>query len=416
MPPRRLALLLIAALLAVTGGSVGCGGRDLASGLAEARKLRASGKPADAVTLLDGLEKRFPGDAGLLYERAEARHAAGHDAEALADTGAALQARPGFPEAMLLHGVLQAANGQEQEGLAMLRRLVAADPERPGVHRAMAVIHAKNGRFGPAVAQFELELKIHPDDPETLTDVGIFYLQTGQMENAADRLARAAAIPSAPARAHQYYAEILFKQAKREEGLAEQRKALALDPGNAELIVNHARALVGYGHPEEATKVLEEAVARGVKDPRVHVERARQAREALDYAGAADWLTKALALDPSLAQAQMDLGKVYLFQGRLAEARAAFEAAQKLAPTDAYAPYYLANLLADEGHYDQAVPLLERSLELDPLNPKAHYSLAQAYQRLGRGEEAKGEFAKHGEILRRLREAQPMSGTATSAD
>lgn len=419
--PRRAphatpAPLAVASLLALGLALAGCGGPGLDAGLAEARKLRESGNPADAVTVLNGLEKRFPGDARLLYERAQALHAAGKDEEALADTSAALQAKPNDPDTQLLHGVLQAAVGQEQEGLATLRRMVATDPNRPGVHRAMAMILARAGRNGPAVAQFEKELAIHPDDAETLADVGIFYLQTGQMEQAADRLRRAASLENAPARAHRYYAEVLFKEAKREEGLAEQRQALVLTPGDAELIVSHARALAGYGHPEEALKVLEDAVARGVRDPRVHVERARQAREALDYDGATAWLTKALEIDPSLAEAQMDLGKVYLFQGKLAEARAAFEAAQRLAPTDAYAPYYLANLLADEGQYDQAAPLLERSLELDPLNPKAHYSLAQAYQRLGRAEEAKAEFAKHAEILRRLREAQPMSGTATSAD
>ncbi|HUD72569.1 MAG TPA: tetratricopeptide repeat protein [Dongiaceae bacterium] len=416
MPRRALLRALVILTLAAAFAPLACGGPGLDAGLAEARRLRIAGRPAEALVLLNGLDKRHPGDARVLYERAEALHATGKEDQALADTSAALQAQPDLFDAQVLHGVLQAATGHEQEGLATLRRMVATDPNRAGVHRAMAIIQAKEGRLGPAVAQFELELKNHPNDAATLTDVGVFYLQTGQMENATDRLARAAALPDAPAKAHQYYAEILFKQAKREEGLAEQRKALALAPDDGELIVNHARALVGYGHPEEATKVLEAALARGVQDPRVLLERARQAREALDYPGATDYLTRAIALDPSLAEAQMDLGKVHLFQGHLAEARAAFEAARRLAPTDAYAPYYLANLLADEGHYDEAVPLLERSLELDPLNPKAHYSLAQAYQRLGRAEEAKGEFAKHGEILRRLREAGTMSGTATSAD
>lgn len=393
-----------------------CRGPGIDAGLAEARRLREAGNPAGAVAMLNSLEKRFPGEARLFYERAQALHAAGKDEEALQDTNAALQATPDFPDAQVLHGILQAATGKEQEGLATLRRMVAADPKRPGVHRAMAIIQARAGRNGAAVAQFELELKFHPDDVETLTDVGIFYLQTNQMEQAADRLRRAAAIDGAPARAHRYYAEVLFREAKREEGLAEQRKALALAPDDGEMIVNHARALAGYGHPDEATKVLEEAAARGVRDPGVHVERARQAREALDYDAATAWLMKAIGIDPSLAEAHLDLGKVYLFQGRLAEARASFETARRLAPTDPYAPYYLANLLADEGHHDQAAPLLERSLELDPLNPKAHYSLAQAYQRLGREADAKAEFAKHAEILRRLREGRPMSGTATSAD
>jgi hypothetical protein len=47
------------------------------------------------------------------------------------------------------------------------------------------------------------------------------------------------------------------------------------------------------------------------------------------------------------------------------------------------------------------------------LNPKAHYALAQALQRAGRGTEAQAELARHAEILERLRGQKETAGPAT---
>jgi len=414
--PFPTAAAILAAALSLLAAAVGCGGAGFEERLGEARRLRAAGGAAAAVDLLAGLARDRPGDAAVMYEQALALHDAGRDDEALERLTAALTARPDMTDAKVLRGIVLGALGRDQEGLAELRQVAATEPDRAGVHRAMGIIQARAGRFGPAVNQFEKELAKNPDDVESLTELGVFYLQTGQFEQAADRLQRAAGAVGAPARAHRFYAEVLFKQMRREEGLGEQRKALALAPQDIDLIISHARALQGYAHADEATTVLTSAIERGVADPRLPVELARQAREALDYDAAISWLEKAIAIDASLAEAYMDLGKVYLYQGRRDEARAAFEHAAALAPTDPYAPYYLATLLIDDGKYSEAVPLLQRSLEFDPLNPKAHYSLAQAFQRLGRHDEARTEFALHAEILKRLRETKQMSGPATSAD
>lgn len=409
---QRLRCLALSLLV----GALGCGGARFEERLAEARRLRAAGGAAAAVDILARLARDHPGDAALMYEQGLALHDAGRNDEALERLTAALAARPDMTDAKVLHGIVLGALGRDQEGLAELRQVVATEPDRAGVHRAMGIIQASAGRFGQAVNQFEKELAKNPDDVESLTELGVFYLQTGQFEQAADRLQRAAGATAAPARAHRYYAEVLFKQGRREEGLEEQRKALILAPQDVDLIVSHARALLGYAHAPEATTVLTAAIARGVGDPRIPVELARQAREALDYDAATSWLQKAIAIDGSLAEAHMDLGKVYLYQGHRDQARASFERAATLAPTDPYAPYYLATLLIDDEKFTEAAALLQRSLELDPLNPKAHYSLAQAFQHLGRNDEARSEFALHAEILKRLRESKQMSGPATSTD
>jgi len=276
----------------------------------------------------------------------------------------------------------------------------------------MAEILARGAHHAQAVNQFEKELSLAPDDRDTLTDLGVFYLQTGQIDQAADRLRRATAGGGGNARAHRAMAEVLVKQQRYEDALAEQRAAVALAPDDADLLVAHARALVAYGHAEESKKLLSDAQKRGVEDGALFAEQARQARDALDYPGAVAAYQKAIALDGRRAEFRLELGKTFLLMGRDAEARAAFEEARDLDPANAYAPFYLASILADEGKTEDAAKELRRSLELDPLNPKAHYALAQALQRLGQQDEARKEFAIHATILEKLRAAHA-SGTAT---
>jgi Flp pilus assembly protein TadD len=42
----------------------------------------------------------------------------------------------------------------------------------------------------------------------------------------------------------------------------------------------------------------------------------------------------------------------------------------------------------------EALPLLEKSLTLEPFNPPAHYRLSVLYRELGRNEEARREVAQ----------------------
>jgi tetratricopeptide (TPR) repeat protein len=345
---------------------------------------------------------------------AEARHLqeTGHADQALKLVDTVLAKEPALFDARLLKAsIVGALPGRDEEALGMLRQLAQAEPRRKGVHRAMGIILARSGKFGPAVNQFEKELQIDPDDTLTLTELGMYYLRTGQWEQAEDRLRRATADGRGDARAYRNLAEVSFHNGRTEDGLAQQREALKLAPDDADLLVTHARALLAYGHAEEGTALLEDA-ARRLNDAAIPAERARQAREALDYDGAVAAYKKALDLDPKRAATFLELGKTYLLMGRRDEARAAFESGHELSPSDPYPYFYLGTMDADDGRLDPAIDLLRKSLELDPINPKAHYALGQAYLRAGRGDEAQAEFSLHARMLERLRGSR-VSGTST---
>jgi tetratricopeptide (TPR) repeat protein len=79
-------------------------------------------------------------------------------------------------------------------------------------------------------------------------------------------------------------------------------------------------------------------------------------------------LTKAINLDPKLAEADLQLG----------------------------------NLAAAEREYQKAIKFYSEAIEVNPQLSEAHYRLGIAYERVGEKEKARLEFQKHDEIEKQL--------------
>jgi len=88
------------------------------------------------------------------------------------------------------------------------------------------------------------------------------------------------------------------------------------------------------------------------------------------------------------APAYLRLGDLELAAGRLAEARAAYEAGIEADPRCVAGRYGLAAVARREGDLERAVALLRGVLEELPGSPQARYALALDLRRLGRRDEA----------------------------
>ena len=106
--------------------------------------------------------------------------------------------------------------------------------------------------------------------------------------------------------------------------------------------------------------------------------------EAASPAEARHAYEQALALDPALADAHVNLGRLFHAAGETAPAEAHYQAAIGHAPDDAIAHFNLGGLLEDTGRAPAAVESYQRALAADPDFADAHYNLGLLLDRLGR--------------------------------
>jgi tetratricopeptide (TPR) repeat protein len=109
-------------------------------------------------------------------------------------------------------------------------------------------------------------------------------------------------------------------------------------------------------------------------------------------------LQQELEIDPANAGAEYILGELSRQAGAFPEAVEHFTKATKFDPNFADAYLGLGVSLLTEKKYTGAVPPLEMAVKLHPGNPAGHYSLATAYARTGRKEDAERELALQKEI------------------
>lgn len=132
--------------------------------------------------------------------------------------------------------------------------------------------------------------------------------------------------------------------------LAEEalRRAVELDPKNADALAMLGIQLLGDGRSEQAIALLR----------------------------------RALEIDPLSRRTQQLLGTALADQGRFGEARRQYESLIELYPDYTYAPIALAYMLIEQGKLDEAVGTLNDP-ELTAADPEAALQLAHCYANLG---------------------------------
>jgi TolB-like protein/DNA-binding winged helix-turn-helix (wHTH) protein/Tfp pilus assembly protein PilF len=105
-------------------------------------------------------------------------------------------------------------------------------------------------------------------------------------------------------------------------------------------------------------------------------------------------LERALAIDPTLAEAHVRLGRYYSASGDHAAAAAAFERAQRLAPGDLLVLALMAHRAMLAGRLDESVDLASRVVALDPLSVTHRVNAGNLLMAAGRYEEALAELRR----------------------
>ena len=180
---------------------------------------------------------------------------------------------------------------------------------------------------------------------------------------------------------------------KQEEAVKEQKQYSGL-----KATFDQATLLYNQQHYSEAAAMFEQALPQA-KDKNVPIvlsqlaqaygkaasqEQNRDAR-LQDQQKAVDTYQKALQLSPNDAGLHNNLGSVYAEMGKVDEAKAEFQKAADLNPTQAGSYYYnLGVVMVNQGKMDDASIALKKAMDLDPNNANAFYWYGMAL--LGKAE------------------------------
>lgn len=190
----------------------------------------------------------------------------------------------------------------------------------------------------PAIQVFSQGLKLHADSPRLAVGLGLAFFDRGSYDEAVRALLRATDLTPSDPRPYYFLSKAYdMSRSQADEVTRHFERFAQLRPRDARAELYYAMSLWKGKETESSGPWLDRV-------------------ESL--------LKKAASLDPSLAEAHLQLG----------------------------------NLYSQRREYAEAVPEYQRALTLDPNIPDAHYRLGQAYVHLGQKEEARKEFQVHKEL------------------
>jgi tetratricopeptide (TPR) repeat protein len=323
-----------------------------------------------AILALDPNNVEAKGDLGVV------QYLEGNYAEASQNLRAALRLQPALWKSQAILGLCERAQGRFDSARTLLAKSFPhlQDPKlqiRAGM--ALAELDYQWRDLEKASAVLAVLQKLDPANVDVL--YVIYRVHTDLATQARDNLALIA--PNS-ARMHQVLAQHLFTEGDAKGAVAQYREAVRIDPH-----------LPG-AHFELGEAILKDSMSEGSQQ------------------NAQKEFETALAINPSDAKAEAQLGALFSLHGDVAAALSHYQRAAELSPDDPEAQVGLGKVLMSTGEPEKALQHLLAAVRIDPTNAQAHYRLAQLYRQLARASDAEREMGTFLELRQgeeRLRSA-----------
>jgi tetratricopeptide (TPR) repeat protein len=222
---------------------------------------------------------------------------------------------------------------------------------------------------------------------------------------------------------HTILGQVYAQQQQPDQALAEEERAIALDPNNDESYAHQALMLNWAGKSEEALRAVAQAMRLNPHHPPWYAFVLGQAyRVGGRYGEAIAMQKKAINGNPSFLPAHMELAASYWLQWRAQQS----PAGQTLEPAEAaiqrglalndswYASVIvLGNISLYQRQYDQALAEMERGVALAPNDAWSYAAQAEALSCVGRTEDAL-EAAAQALRLKSIGADQHLAGVGTT--
>lgn len=272
-------------------------------------------------------------------------------------------------------GVAALNKNDLQTAEARFQAVTALVPDQEPGHSALGAVLVREGKVAEGIRELQRALALKPGDSAAQLTLALVYEQSG------------AAAKSLP----------LF--AKVEATATASKHSLP-----PTVLASYARALAAAGQTVSATAHMKQAVLLDPRNAELRDDLGSLYAQRQDWDRAEEELSEAIRLRPDFAMAHLHLG--YVFQAeQKADAISEWVQAHTMAPGNPAIALAAGKAVADAGHDDKAVPVLEDAHRLEPASNEAAYQLGLVLQRVNRVQEAVA-------LLKAVVEAEPSNAEA----
>jgi tetratricopeptide (TPR) repeat protein len=220
----------------------------------------------------------------------------------------------------------------------------------------------RNQKASESLAQFTEGAKYHEPSAFDLKIVALDYVLFGSYTDADKWLTKSLEMNPKDSQAWYYLGRAKYNKNSFEEAVGAFKKCLQLDPDNVHAEDNLGLSYAGLGRWEDAIAAYQKAIA---------------------------WQSDSLDRKPGPF---LNLGTLLLAKNRAAEALPNLQKAVEISPADPNAHQQLGKDYSALGRLPEAQAELEKAIQLDPQSAPWHFMLGQIYRREGLSEKAKSEF------------------------
>jgi len=333
----------------------------------------------------------------------------------LRERDAALTAKqkdPGTPAADLgteyggMGTLLMAAEFRDPAEAALLNAQALA----PGDMRwpyYLGHLYRTNGDIPNAMTAFERALRAAPSDVPTMIWLAEAALDQGRPDAAERFFTKALSLQPRSVAAHYGLGRTALAKKDYVRAAQHLEQALALDSKASVIHYSLAMAYRGLGDHRRAESHLQQrgtlpiqpdALRKGLDEllnsALTYEHNADVAGNRGEWAAAAEYLRKAVALAPTRASPRHKLGTALFYVGDRRGAFEQFHEAVRLSPTFAAAHYALGVMHEEVGDYQRAITSFSSAVESDPVYVDARLGLANTLRRSGRLEQSLSEYER----------------------
>ena len=322
-------------------------------------------KIAAAASLVNEMLAAAPTDSDALLVRSKIEMAEGKQAASIESLQAAIQSRPGWPEAHFLLGSAFAMVGDRNGARMELARALELDARMIKARGMLAQVHAELGEHEYAVEQGRVYLRTNPSDVPMRVLVAQSLVRLGKIDDAAAELDL---VPDENRTPEALYAigRVQMARGDREGARKNLLKVNEMQPNEPEILRSLVALDLRTDKADEAIARIDDAIEADPGNARLLQLRAEIALSRDDGPRAEEVLRQAIEINPNDQGSYRLLAGLYQRQGRFDDTIATYEAAIEIRPDSADILHFLGVLYEHQGKGDRAIGYYEKAISYNP--------------------------------------------------